>query len=59
MLLGRVTVYHGARWLLCFTVGASVVLILLHAAMAAPPTSAGHRTVDEELGLVMEEVTVS
>ena len=40
-----------------FFAGASVVLILVHASMMAPPTS--HKMVDEEMGLVMEEVTIS
>ena len=39
-------------------VGASVVLVLVHAALSSSPVNQ-HRTVDEELGLVMEEVTVS
>ena len=37
--------------------GASVVVVLLHAGCSAQPTH--HKTVDEELGLVMEEVTIS
>jgi len=34
-----------------------VVLVLVHAAMMAIPSS--NRTVDEELGVVLEEVTIS
>ncbi len=37
--------------------GASVVVILLHAAAMSTPTR--QQTVDEELGIVMEDVTAS
>ena len=36
--------------------GASVVLILIHAGLMGPVSN---QTVDEELGIVMEDVTVS
>ena len=38
--------------------GASVVLILVHAVLISSPLGGG-ATVDEELGIVMEEVTIS
>lgn len=47
----------GAGSTVFWIIGASVVLILVHAGMMAPPSS--HKVVDEEMGLVMEEVTVS
>ncbi len=54
---GHLTTYVSELLPFLSLVGASVVLILLHAVAMGTPTP--QQTVDEELGIVMEDVTAS